>query len=323
METAGSPGRNDAAPEGHAMTVQKKKTARIGLALGSGSSRGWAHIGVLRALAELDIEPEIVCGCSIGALVGASYASESLDELESWVGSLTMLEVARFLELNLSFDGFVDTERLEKFIRKHVFPKEVRIEELRHTFAAVASDLETGREVWFTKGPVLDAVRASIAMPGLFPPVRHEDRWLVDGGLVNPVPVSLCRALGADIVIAVNLNGDILGKHLNPTEQPAETAGFLSSLKQRVMRYSPSIFENGSEGKAPPALFIAIAASINILQDRITRSRMAGDPPDIQLAPKLSHIGLMEFHRVRESVAAGKECVLRAEPDLRYLMGSA
>jgi NTE family protein len=305
------------------MNGQKKRSYRIGFALGSGSSRGWAHLGVLHALAEMDIEPDIVSGCSIGALVGAAYASDRLEDLERAVNSLTMLDVARFLELNLSFNGFVDTERLEEFLRKHVFQREERIEDLRRTFAAVATDLETGREVWFTKGPVLNAVWASIAMPGLFPPVRHEERWLVDGGLVNPVPVSLCRALGADIVIAVNLNGDILGKHLHQKQQPVADTGFVSQLKRTVKKYSPTLFQDDKAAYSSPALFNSIAASINILQDRITRSRMAGDPPDLLLAPKLSHIGLLEFHRAAEAIEEGKECVRRAGPELRRLVAGS
>jgi NTE family protein len=274
---------------------------------------------VLRELSALGIEPTIVCGCSIGALVGAAYASGRIDQLEEWVSSLTVLEVARFLELNLSFNGFVDTDRLEEFLRKRVFQQEQLIEDLSRTFASVAADLETGREVWFTKGSVLDAVWASIAMPGLFPPVHHGDRWLVDGGLVNPVPVSLCRALGADIVIAVNLNGDILGKHLNQKQQPIEDNGFVSQLKRTVKKYSPALFPSDKEAYSPPALFNAIAASINILQDRITRGRMAGDPPDLLIAPRLSHIGLLEFHRVNEAIAEGKESVRRAEAELQHL----
>jgi NTE family protein len=278
---------------------------------------------VIRELVDLGVEPTIVCGCSIGALIGAAYASGRLDQLEEWVGTLTVLEVARFLELNLSFNGFVDTDRLEEFLRKHVFQQEQQIEDLPRSFASVAADLETGREVWFTNGPVLEAVWASIAMPGLFPPVHHGERWLVDGGLVNPVPVSLCRALGADIVIAVNLNGDILGRHLNQKQQPIENDGFVSQVKRTVKKYSPALFQSDKEDYSPPALFNTIAASINILQDRITRSRMAGDPPDLLIAPRLSHIGLLEFHRVGEAVAEGKESVRRAEADLRYLFAES
>lgn len=300
---------------------RKRKPPRVGIALGSGSSRGWSHIGVLRELAGQGIEPEIVCGCSIGSLVGAAYAAGRLDALERWIGSLSMLEVARFLELNLSFNGFVDTDRLEAFLRQHVFPEDERIEDLKRSFAAVATDLETGREVWFSRGPVLDAVRASIAMPGLFPPVHHDARWLVDGGLVNPVPVSLCRSLGADIVIAVNLNGDIVGRHLDQKQQPVEDAGFLAQLKRTVRRYSPSFLQDDKKEYSPPALLSSIAASINILQDRITRSRMAGDPPDLLLAPRLAHIGLLEFHRVAEAVQEGRACVQRATEELRRIFG--
>jgi NTE family protein len=301
------------------MNEQQKRPNRVGVALGSGSSRGWAHIGVLRALEEIGIRPEIVCGCSIGSLVGAAYVSRRLDELQRWVGTLTMFEVARFLELNLSFNGFVDTERLETFIRAHVFPEDLRIEDLDRSFAAVATDLETGREVWFTEGPLLNAVQASIAMPGLFPPVLHDDRWLVDGGLVNPVPVSLCRALGAEVVIAVNLNGDIVGKHLEQKPQPEEN-GFFAQMKRAISKYAPALAPKNGVVYTPPALFNSLAASINILQDRITRSRMAGDPPDVLLTPKLSHIGLLEFHRVKEAEEEGRACVLRMQEDLQRLV---
>jgi NTE family protein len=195
--------------------MQKIKfDGRIGLALGSGASRGWSHIGVIKALTEIGIDPDIVCGCSIGALVGASYCAGKLNELEDWLRTLSKLEVARFLELNWSLKGFVNVEHLREFLTDYVCNENVNIEELGKTFAAVATDLENGREVWFTKGSVLKAVWASMSLPGLFPPIQHKGRWLVDGGLVNPVPVSLCRALGADLVIAVNLNEDIVGKHL-------------------------------------------------------------------------------------------------------------
>jgi len=193
----------------------KRKDAtslRIGLALGSGSSRGWAHIGVIRALAAAGIEPGILCGCSIGALVGASYAAGNLDRLEQWALALKRLELARYFEINLSLNGFVDTARLQTFLVTNVCDANVSIENLPKKYAAVSTELATGGEIWFTSGPVIDAVWASIAMPGLFPPTRNKGRWLVDGGLVNPVPVSVCRALGADVVIAVNLNGDIMRK---------------------------------------------------------------------------------------------------------------
>ena len=308
------------------MTPVKRPDARIGLVLGSGSSRGWSHIGILRALAEIGIEPDLVCGCSVGAIVGASYAAGNLDRLEQWVTSLTRTDVVRFLDLNLSLSGFVDAARLRSFFGEYVCPESVRIEELGRTFATVSTDLETGREIWITEGSVLDAVWASMSLPGLFPPIRNQGRWLVDGGLVNPVPVSVCRALGAEIVIAVNLNGSIVGRHFlhhareKSDEIPAD--GLLATVRKTVSKtvrsYSVSLFDNNGTEDAPPGLFDAISGSINIVQDRITRSRMAGDPPDIVLAPRLSHIGLMEFYRAREAIEEGRECVRRMLPELRH-----
>lgn len=292
----------------------------IGLALGSGSSRGWSHIGVIKALSKVGIEPDIICGCSIGALVGASYSAGNINKLESWLYKLSKIEVARFFELNWSLNGFVDADHLEEFLNEYVCDEKASIEELGKTFAAVSTDLENGREVWFTKGSVLQAVWASMSLPGLFPPIQNEGRWLVDGGLVNPVPVSICRALGADQVIAVNLNGDILGKHVaqKPKEDEGESIAdrFVKSIKE----YSESIFPEKSTGEKTPGLFDAIASSINITQDRITRSRMAGDPPDVLLSPKLSKIGLLEFHRASEAIKEGEACVERMLPEIKHAL---
>ena len=304
------------------MTQLKRQHTRIGLALGSGSARGWSHIGILRALAEIGIEPDLVCGSSVGAIVGASYAAGNLDKLEEWVTSLTRADVARFLDLNLSLNGFIDAPRLRSFFADYVCAEAVRIEELGKTFATVSTDLENGREIWFTEGSVLDAVWASMSLPGLFPPIRNQGRWLVDGGLVNPVPVSVCRALGADLVIAVNLNGAIVGRHfLHRIEDEADQAaadGLLSMLRKTVKNYSSSLFGSNGTNDSAPGLFDAIIGSINIVQDRITRSRMAGDPPDIVLAPRLSHIGLMDFYRAREAIQEGRECVQRMLPEIRH-----
>ena len=305
------------------MNNQEQYSSTIGLALGSGSSRGWAHIGIIKALSDLDIHPQVICGCSIGAIVGASCASGNLDKLEGWVRSLTKLELARFIELNLSLNGFVDTEKLHEFFLQCVCREDESIEDVSAKFASVATDLGTGREVWFTSGLLIDAIWASISLPGLFPPLQHQGRWLVDGGLVNPVPVSVCRALGADIVIAVNLNGDIVGKHFIQEQavQETESENVLDMLSRAVNKYSPSIFKDEKESTSPPGLFDAIAGSINIAQDRITRSRLAGDPPDIMLSPKLSHIGLMEFYRAEESIQEGRDCVMRMLPEIRHVLG--
>jgi NTE family protein len=295
----------------------------IGLALGSGSARGWAHIGILEALSEQGIVPGILCGTSIGSLVGASYAAGNLAKLEGWVRSLTRFETIRFFEINSSLNGFVDIERLRRFLNKYVADDHLLIENLDKPFAAVSTDLETGREVWFTRGAVLDAVWASICVPGLFPAIKNDDSWLVDGGLVNPVPVSVCRALGADIVIAVNLNGDIVGRHfIQPVRQSGQADGIKGKITGLVREYTDTFFSGHRANDKPPSLFDAIAGSVNIIQDRITRSRMAGDPPDLVLAPKLRHIGLLEFYRADEAIAEGKKCVARMLPEILHVTGA-
>lgn len=300
---------------------------RIGLALGSGSARGWSHIGVINALARLGIEPDIVCGCSIGSVVGASYAAGKLAQLDDWVRTLTRLDVARLFDLNMAMNGFVDLDRLEEFLCSYVCGENQRIEDLPKIFASVATDLETGREVWFSSGPLSEAVWASLSLPGIFPPVRHQERWLVDGGLVNPVPVSLCRALGAQVVIAVNLNGDIVGKHFYHATAKSvvahndEKPGLAANLGRTLKEYSAALFPANDKIR-PPGVFEALASSVNITQDRITRSRMAGDPPDITLTPKLSHLGLLEFYRAAEAIAEGESCVQLMLPQLRDVLRS-
>ncbi len=294
----------------------------IGLALGSGSARGWAHIGVIHALEELGIRPRIVCGTSIGALVGAAYASGNLERLETWVSGLRIKDVVSYFDLTLN-GGMIKGERLMDFFRRHL--QDRAIASLTQTYAAVATDLATGRETWLREGSLLDAVRASIALPGLFTPALHNGRWLVDGGLVNPVPVSLARALGAEVVIAADLNTNLVGRHLRPRarppagNRPAEDS-LAAALMQRL--------QAGLEGlplpwreteEAPPSLFDTLATSINIMQVQISRSRLAGEPPDILVTPRLAHLGLLEFHRAREAIAEGRRAVQAVQPLLREL----
>jgi len=296
---------------------------KIGLALGSGASRGWSHIGVIKALLREGIEPDIICGTSVGAIVGGSYVAGNLEKLEHWVLGSTRSDVLRFFNINLSQSGFVDAERLSWFLHSYVAAADRRIEDMPKKFGAVSTNLENGREVWFKEGGLADAVRASMALPGLFPAVRNDRRWLVDGGLVNPVPVTTCRALGADVVIAVNLNSDIIGKRNNGRQDAAltENNGVLSKVKQQAREYSNSIFPSRDEKDEAPGLFYAIANSINIVQDRITRSRLAGDPADVMLSPRLAHIGMLEFHRAAEAIKEGEDCVQRMLAEICRVKG--
>ena len=296
----------------------------IALALGSGASRGWSHVGVINALVDAGIEPDIVCGTSVGAIVGASYVAGNLSTLEEWVLNSNRTDVYRFFDVKFSQSGFVDIKRLEKFLHENVAGDDVCIEDLPKPFVAVSTCLNNGQEVWLQEGSVANAVRASMSLPGLFPPVRDEGRWLVDGGLVNPVPVTACRALGADIVIAVNLNADIVGKGLKRSDitSAEEEEGLLRYLKQQAKEYSNSLFSTGNDGDSPPGLLSVISSSINIFQDRITRSRLAGDPADIIIAPRLRDVGLLDFGKAEEAMKAGKECVRKLLPDIEELIES-
>jgi NTE family protein len=291
---------------------------RIGLALGSGSARGWAHIGVIHALRDAGIEPDIVAGSSIGALVGAAYLCDQLDALERWVTKLTWWDIVRFMDIQLRKGGFIEGRKLMDYLEQVVHDR--RIESLPKPFVAIATELATGQEIWLRKGSLSDAIRASIALPGLFTPVALDQHWVVDGGLVNPVPVSVCRALGANVVIAVNLNSDIAGKHLAARrkrnddrrlilEEYPILAKLLAQVPDAVKARANSLFTATNGDTAVPGLFDVLAGSINIMQDRITRSRMAGDPPDIVIAPRLAHLGLMEFDRAKDAIAEGRACV--------------
>jgi len=268
----------------------------------------------------MGLRPDVITGCSIGAIVGAAQAANNLDKLEDWLRSLRRRDVAAFFDIGWGLKGLIDAPRLRSFLHEHVVSEEVLIEDMEASYGNVATDLANGREVWFTSGDVLSSIMASIALPGLFAPVRLNGRWLVDGGLVNPVPVSLCHALGADVVIAVNLNSDILGKHLLPKKEDTEGEnGAFDNFLGTIKSYSSNLFPTNSENE-PPGLLDVLASSINITQDRITRSRMAGDPPDILLEPRLAKIGLLEFHRASEAIKEGRRCVKRMRPVIEYTM---
>jgi NTE family protein len=264
------------------------RAPRIGLALGSGSARGWSHIGVLRVLEKAGISPSVVCGTSVGALVGAAYAAGELERLEAWVRTLTWQKVVGFLDLRFG-GGLITGTRLFDFFRAGF--TDPGIAALPRRYGAVATELATGREVWLREGSVLDAVRASVALPGLFTAFEQDGRLLVDGGLVNPVPVSLCRALGADVVIAVDLNWDLLGRRRR-LDLPARETSMLDVL----------------------------SASLNIMQVRITRSRLAGEPADAVIRPKLAELGLMDFHCAAASIAEGERAASQALPDVQQAL---
>lgn len=310
------------------------RTPKIGLALGSGSARGWAHIGVLKALEDAGIRPDVVCGASIGALVGAAYAAGELERFADWVQGLSMRDVWGFMDFNLT-GGMLKGEKLIDFWRRNFADFEVEASAM--PFAAVATDLHSGAEVWLRHGSIAQAVRASIALPGLFTPVVHEGRLLVDGGLVNPVPCTLARAMGADIVIAVDLNADLVHRHMRPLgvvgepsvaeDQPpvvveAQSSAWIHRLQNGLRSWMPgsgSAAAVADAGTMPiPSLLDVVMTSVNIMQMRITRSRLAGDPPELVIAPRLAHLGLLDFHRAKEAMEAGYIAAQAALPGLKH-----
>ncbi|TVQ83484.1 MAG: lysophospholipase [Micavibrio sp.] len=294
---------------------------QIGLALGSGLARGFVHIGVLRALKRHGITPTVVSGTSMGALVGGAYLSGRLDVLEDWACSLNRLKVLSYLDFRVRSGGLIGGKRLLKLMERHF--GDIEVEELPHPFISICTDLITGHEVWVRSGRLVDVMRASFALPGVFPPVFMKNRWLIDGALTNPVPVSACQALGSRMTIAVNPNGDIIGKAANPETNVPKVAGFdlldesddnpevkaakSFSLTRRIFR---------REEKSP-SMFGVMVSSMNIVQDRLARSRLAGDPPDVLIAPRVGHIGLMEFDRAEELIDEGEAAVERALPDIK------
>jgi NTE family protein len=300
--------------------MSARRKPRLGLALGSGSARGWAHVGVIRALDSAGIRPDLVCGTSIGALVGAAYVAGELERFEQWLLKLGIRDVLAFMDVRLN-GGMIKGERLMGFFRRNFIDRP--IEELRMPFGAVATDLNTGVEVWLRQGSTMAAVRASIALPALFTPAVHEGRVLVDGALVNPVPVSLARAMGADIVIAVDLSSDILSRRQRAEPESEAPLAEISQWRRRLQERLGTLIPARADDDAPrlPSILEVVATSINIMQVRVTRSRMAGDPPDAIVAPRLAHLGLLDFHRAKEAIEAGERAVEAALPGLNALFG--
>jgi NTE family protein len=297
---------------------------KIGLALGGGSARGWAHIGVLRALNEAGIYPDIIAGTSIGAVVGGCYVADQLDALQEFALKLTRRKVLGYLDFNFTGTGIIHGQRLCDVLDERM--KGISIEGLSKRFVAVATEIGTGHEIWLSRGRLVDAMRASYALPGIFRPVRIDGRWLFDGALVNPVPVSVCRALGARYVIAVNVNSDSCGRgtvvpHMEgaPYEeepaQPEAGAGVIArngrAMKKLLQRQFFGRTDNG------PGISRVMMEAFNIVQDRIARSRLAGDPPDVVISPRLPAFGLFDFHRAEALIQYGTAAAKREIEDIK------
>jgi NTE family protein len=313
---------DEAAPE---PAATKPQPPTIGLALGGGAARGFAHIGVMRMLAAHGIKPDVIVGTSIGAVVGGCFACDALDTFETWARSLTPRGVLGYLDISLGGSGLIGGARLATRLEQAL--GKTLIDDLPLRFAAIATEFETGHEIWLTRGRLADALRASYALPGIFAPVRLGGRWLVDGALVNPVPVSAARALGARLVIAVNLNGDMFGRGSTiashgsdesddvPVETPRNGLraifGQERSLKHQLFGASKR-----------PGIPSVMVEAFNVMQDRITRARLAGDPPDVLITPRLGTIGWFDFHRGAEAIDIGAHAIERALDSIAEAIGA-
>ena len=311
-------------------SVGTGQRAPLGLALGGGVARGWAHIGAMRALIEAGIRPDIISGTSIGAIVGAAYLAGKLDVLEKWARSLNRRKMMSYMDVRWGGSGFMRGERLARVL--HHYMGDMNIEDFDLKFAAVACDLRTGYEVWLQRGPVVPAIRASYALPGAFEPVKVDGRYMIDGALVNPVPVSACRALGAHMVIAVSLNGDAFGPmgssheidldedDLDPNQaDPFELASqSLNKLRPDRLLLKSMVGEV-KPGKSPK-IGSVMMGTLNIVMDRISRSRLAGDPPDVFVAPRIGHIGMLEFTKADELIERGYAAMQHEIPLIRSVM---
>lgn len=310
-------------------TLGTEQRAPLGLALGGGVARGWAHIGAMRALIEAGIKPDIIAGTSIGAIVGAAYLSGKLDVLEQWARSLNRRKMMGYMDVRWGGSGFMRGDRLARVLNHYM--GDVRIEDLDRKFAAVACDLRTGYEVWLQRGPIVPAIRASYALPGAFEPVKVDGRFMIDGALVNPVPVSACRAMGAHMVIAISLNGDAFGPMGSSHEIDMEEDDNTDSIdpfelaSQSLNKLRPdrlllkSMVGEVKPGKSPK-IGAVMMGTLNIVMDRISRSRLAGDPPDVFVAPRIGHIGMLEFTKAAELIERGYAAMQHEIPLIRSVM---
>jgi NTE family protein len=291
---------------------------RLGVALGSGSARGWAHVGVLRALVEENIVPDLVAGCSMGAMVGATFAAGRIEQLEAWALALDWKGVFGLLDFGFR-GGLIKGDRLLEFF--HSQAGESKFSELPMPFAAVATNLVSGEEIWLREGKVSDAVRASCTIPGLFQPMLHEGRYLVDGSIVNPVPVSLCRAMGADVVIAVDLGSNrerrfVAGKRTAPN---VSARNRITNALRPWRGNGAAVLQRGAILPSP-SMANTLLGAIDIMQEAIAQRRLASEPPDVLVTPTLAAVGPFEYHRAELAIAEGHKAAMQKLPEIRAVL---
>lgn len=317
-------GKSNNINNGNGNGTPLRSTSGIGLALGGGMARGFAHVGVLNVLKRHGIVPSVVAGTSIGALVGGCYLAGKLKDFEKWAFSLNRMKILSYLDFRVRSGGLIGGKKLFALLEQNF--GDMKVEDLPCPFITIASDLVTGHEVWIQKGSLIEAMKASFALPGVFPPIQHNNRLLVDGALLNPLPVSVLQSFGARMSIAVDLQGDLIGKAARPGQAYPTVAGFDMFNEDDVPRAEQDRINNSltrrlfKREEETPSLFGNMITAIGIMQDRLTRTRLAGDPPDIHIKPLIGHIGLMEFEKASELIAEGEAAAVRALPEIKEAM---
>ena len=282
---------------------------RVALVLGSGGARGYAHIGAIAEIESRGHEVVAVAGSSMGALVGGLYAAGVLDDYATWARGLTQSQMLRLLDPKWSAGGAIAAERI--FAKVGELVGERLIEDLRIPFTAVATDLRARREVWFQRGPLLSAVRASIAIPGVITPVVMNGRLLADGGLMNPMPIEPTASAAADLTIAISLQGDRSAREQStPAREPAEPT-WRDDLVERVRR------SVGREKEPPDPLeqvriSDVVGLSMDAMQGLVARYRMAGLPPDVLVTVPVSAARTLDFHRATAMIELGQQLTAEA-----------
>ncbi len=290
---------------------------RIGIALGGGGARGWAHIGVLRTLERAGFEPTVVAGTSIGAIVGGAYAAGKLDELEKFARALDRRTAWKLADLNLGKGGgLVVGDKVAQALIDII--GDVEIPDLKKKFAAVATELMTGHEIWLEEGSLSVAMRASYALPGILVPVTVDGRPLIDGGITNPVPVSAARALGGQFVIAVPVPASQSPNQRFASTPVPEAEGNAWQKALALFREPERFVARQLFGDEPGELTTATVsvAALNILLDRMTRVRLASDPPDVTINSDIGKIAILEFDRADEAIAIGAAATERVLPEI-------
>jgi NTE family protein len=288
--------------------TRSDQASTVSLVLGSGGARGLAHIGAIRALEEAGYRIESIAGSSMGAVIGGMHAAGKLDEYADWVCGREQSDVLRLVDWTLSGGGLIRGERIIRRLRTMV--GDVCIEDLPVDFTAVAVDIEQGREIWLTRGSLFDAIRGSIAIPGLFTPHLYRGRLLVDGGILNPVPVAPTLRSMTDLTMVVNVNGAIPPRHRPdaPTGPPAppESDDSDEGMMERVRRFFYDLIDRDeAEDDRQPGLVAMLMKSLETMESVITRQHLAVFRPDVVVEVPKDACMIHEFHRARELIELG------------------